>query len=70
MYLWIAFAVTALVIYLAWRGFGTDTAAGQQAPRPSRPSRPIAPDDDPDFLREIDKKLRGPDKNDTGGNTL
>lgn len=71
MYMLIAIAVTALVIALAWRGIGAGTAAGDpqaQTPqaRPSRPSRPrsrtVAPDDDPEFLREIDRKLRGEDK--------
>lgn len=68
MYLLVALAVTVLVIVLAWRGIGT---AGQQdAPatkvvrphRPSRPTRIIAPDDDPEFLSEIDRRLRGEDK--------
>lgn len=70
MYMLIAIAVTVLVIVLAWRGIGAgaagDDAAAQQQARPSRPnrSRPrsVAPDDDPEFLREIDRKLRGEDK--------
>ena len=69
MYMLIAIAVTVLVIVLAWRGMGARTPGGDQpgqgagpmrAPRP-RPSRPIAPDDDPEFLNEIDRKLRGED---------
>lgn len=73
MYLIIAFAVTVLVIMLAWRGVGmnrgNDDTPPQREQRPSRPirypgPRPTAPDDDPDFLREIDRKLRGgEDKN-------
>ncbi len=71
MYMLIAIAVTVLVIALAWRGIGAGAAAADQqsAPpqaRPSRPARPrgrtVAPDDDPEFLREIDRKLRGEDK--------
>jgi hypothetical protein len=70
MYMLIAIAVTVLVIALAWRGIGAGSAGDESAQspqaRPSRPSRPrsrsIAPDDDPDFLREIDRKLRGEDK--------
>lgn len=71
MYVLIAIAVTVLVIALAWRGIGSGTSGGEagQTPeaRPSRPtksrSRTTAPDDDPEFLREIDRKLRGEDKN-------
>lgn len=70
MYMLIAIAVTVLVIALAWRGIGAgaagDEAARQPQVRPSRPSRPrsrsVAPDDDPEFLREVDRKLRGEDK--------
>ncbi len=70
MYMLIAIAVTALVIALAWRGIGAGAsnaeATGAPQARPSRPSRPrsrtVAPDDDPEFLREIDRKLRGEDK--------
>ncbi|MBM9475761.1 hypothetical protein JL107_04810 [Nakamurella flavida] len=70
MYMLIAIVVTAVVIFLAWRGIGahpsgaTETS-GPQARHPSRPTRPtrtIAPDDDPEFLGEIDRKLRGEDK--------
>jgi hypothetical protein len=70
MYLIVAFAVTVLVIALAWRGIGitrqNDTTGA--APRPQRPARPaprrfIAPDDDPEFLSEIDRRLRGEGKN-------
>jgi hypothetical protein len=72
MYMLIAIAVTILVIALAWRGMGARaTGAGQagqggpaapRGPRPSRPTRTVAPDDDPEFLNEIDRKLRGEDK--------
>jgi len=65
----VAIAVTILVIALAWRGIGARTPgtdwSGPGASRPQRPSRPtrtIAPDDDPEFLNEIDRKLRGEDK--------
>ncbi len=69
MYMLIAIAVTILVIALAWRGTNARTPGasqgGQMPPRPSRPARPtrtVAPDDDPEFLNEIDRKLRGEDK--------
>jgi hypothetical protein len=70
MYMLIAIAVTVLVIALAWRGIGAgaanDETARQPQARSTRASRPrtraVAPDDDPEFLREIDRKLRGEDK--------
>jgi len=70
MYMLVAIAVTVLVIALAWRGIGartpgTDPSSGAGLSRPQRPSRPtrtLAPDDDPEFLSEIDRKLRGEDK--------
>ena len=75
MYLIVAFAVTVMVIALAWRGVG---AAGrsqedrtEMAERPGRLQRPtrraptkfVAPDDDPEFLSEVDRRLRGEGKN-------
>ncbi len=70
MYLIVAFAVTVLVIALAWRGIGITrqndpTGAAQRPQRPARPAprRFIAPDDDPEFLSEIDRRLRGEGKN-------
>jgi len=30
--------------------------------RSTRPTRTLAPDDDPEFLNEIDRKLHGEDK--------
>lgn len=70
MYVLIAIAVTVLVIALAWRGIGAgaanDETARQPQVRSARAGRPrtraLAPDDDPEFLREIDRKLRGEDK--------
>ncbi|HZM64909.1 MAG TPA: hypothetical protein VFC16_01250 [Nakamurella sp.] len=70
MYMLVAIAVTVLVIALAWRGIGartpgSDSSGGPGFTRPTRPARPtrtVAPDDDPEFLGEIDRKLRGEDK--------
>ncbi len=66
-YLLIALAVTAVVVLLAWRGLGAagEGQADRQGPSPRtkpRGSRPMAPDDDVEFLGEIDRKLRGEDK--------
>lgn len=67
LYLLVALIVTAIVMTIAWRRLSAMNA-GQPRPgsRPtSRPARPkqVAPDDDPEFLGEIDRKLRGEDKN-------
>ncbi len=67
MFVLVATVLTLVVIMLAWRGMGNGagTQPGQQPPEPRgqrRPVRSTAPDDDPDFLREIDRKLRGEDK--------
>jgi len=69
MYMLVAIAVTILVIALAWRGIGARTpgadssGSGMARPqRPARPTRTVAPDDDPEFLNEITRKLRGEDK--------
>lgn len=76
MYLLVALAITVIVIALAWRGLGAriEEAQSDRPDRPVRPappqrppSRPMAPDDDPDFLNEIDRRLRGEDKNGSGG---
>jgi hypothetical protein len=65
-YLLVALVVTAIVVLLAWRGLGNADEGRSDKPRPtSRPKRAprvIAPDDDADFLGEIDRKLRGEDK--------
>jgi hypothetical protein len=70
MYLIVAFAVTVLVIALAWRGIGitrqgTSDTTDTYEQRPTRPApkRFVAPDDDPEFLSEIDRRLREEGKN-------
>jgi hypothetical protein len=35
-------------------------------PRPRPPQRPVAPDDDEDFLRDLDRKRRHPEDPDGG----
>jgi hypothetical protein len=55
--------------YLAWRAFGPDAPAGQGQSNdraPSRPGRstrrgPVGPDDDPEFLNDLDRKARNKD---------
>jgi hypothetical protein len=36
--------------------------AGGGHPAPARPTRPVAPDDDPEFLRSIDHRIRAEDE--------
>jgi type II secretory pathway component PulJ len=66
-YLMVALVVTAVVLLLAWRGLGTadGSRSGTRSSTPrqkNRAPRVVAPDDDADFLGEIDRKLRGEDK--------
>jgi hypothetical protein len=67
-YLLVALIVTAIVVLLAWRGLSSSDEGRTDGPRPpvlrnkNRLPRTVAPDDDPDFLGEIDRKLRGEDK--------
>ncbi len=74
VYIVLAIALTVMVMVLAWRGIGQrpededgDGPAADRQPPPflrphPRQTRFTAPDDDPEFLREIDRKLRGEDK--------
>ena len=61
-FLLVALVITAVVIYLAWRGVSNTTSAQSGALPKPKPRTPIAPDDDPDFLGEINRRLRGEDK--------
>ncbi|MCI2417021.1 hypothetical protein MOQ72_06260 [Saccharopolyspora sp. K220] len=51
-------AIGALtIVVLMWKAFGPDpTGAARRRPRQA----PIAPDDDPDFLRRLDEQKRKP----------
>ncbi len=54
------------VVVLLWRAFvaNSDSESEQRVSRPVRPSRrpaPIAPDDDPEFLRSLNKRKNPPD---------
>ena len=41
---------------------GRPSAPGRGGgPRPRPPARPLGPDDDPDFLRDLDRKRRHPE---------
>jgi hypothetical protein len=56
-----------LLVRLVQRG-GFKPSSGRRATGPSRPPqqrRMIAPDDDPDFLRDLDRKRKHPHQDDT-----
>jgi hypothetical protein len=59
----IVVAVLAFAIYWAIRLLqGNDDGPGRQ---PAKPTRPIAPDDDPEFLRDLDRRRRRSDESDS-----
>jgi hypothetical protein len=53
------------VVVLLWRAFvANPTMVGDQQRRVSRPSRrsgPVAPDDDPEFLRSLGERKKPPE---------
>ncbi len=56
----VAVAVVVLVLRAAETG-GPGGGRAQKRPRPQRAVRPIAPDDDPEFLRELERRTRRDD---------
>ncbi|MFZ2501218.1 MAG: hypothetical protein WAW88_00905 [Nocardioides sp.] len=55
--------VVAIALYFAVRMMqGAGPRRGLGGARPRQPGRPIAPDDDPDFLRDLDRKRREQDE--------
>ena len=55
---WLVVALTPLVGGLAWLTVGRAVTPTVRLPRP--PQRPVAPDDDPDFLRGLGDNFRKP----------
>ena len=64
--------VAVVVVVLVLRAAGSPPGGGgggggsrgigrPRPPRPPRTSRPLAPDDDPEFLRELDRRTRRDD---------
>jgi len=59
--------VAVVVVVLVMRAAGTPPHGGGRGglrpprPRPQQPSRPLAPDDDPEFLRELERRTRRDD---------
>lgn len=63
MKLLLVVAVFAVVTYLVTRMLqerGGPKPAVRRRQRPVEPPRTIAPDDDPEFLRDLDRKRRHP----------
>ncbi|MEO9326875.1 hypothetical protein [Gordonia aurantiaca] len=63
------FAVIGLLAigFLLWRAFGPQSDAGNSPSSVGsrgRNRRPVGPDDDPDFLRDLDNRTRGPNGGD------
>lgn len=56
----VAVAVVVLVLRAAETG-GPGRGRAPKRPRPQRAVRPIAPDDDPEFLRELERRARRDD---------
>ena len=51
------------VVVLLWRAFVANptTVSERRVSRPSRRTGPIAPDDDPEFLRSLNERKNPPD---------
>jgi hypothetical protein len=61
----VAVVVVVLVMRAASAPGGTGRSLGgprpARRPRPQRSARPLAPDDDPEFLRELERRTRRDD---------
>ena len=57
--LWFVVVLPPLFGPLAWLVFGRPRKAKQQAPA-TPPARPVAPDDDEEFLRDLRRRARDP----------
>jgi hypothetical protein len=63
----VVLVVAAVVVVLLMRSASTPggpargLGAARPRRRPHRPTRPMAPDDDPDFLRELERRARRDD---------
>lgn len=54
------------VVVLLWRAFAASPThvGGRRMDRPSRRPRPVAPDDDPEFLRSLGERKKPPESDD------
>jgi hypothetical protein len=55
------------VVVLLWRAFVANptTVSERRVSRPSRRTGPVAPDDDPEFLRSLNERKNPPDTDGT-----
>lgn len=55
--------LVAIAVYLTVRAIQRRGVAPQvpRRPRPQQPPRVVGPDDDPDFLRDLDRKRKHPE---------
>ena len=53
--------LVALAVYLVARAVQRRGVAAPPRPRSQPPQRPLGPDDDPDFLRDLDRRRRHPE---------
>lgn len=73
----VAVLVLAIVGTLLWKvmsaqaaqatrdgGAGMDAPTGPTRAARTRPTRPVAPDDDPEFLRNLDERIRRSERED------
>jgi hypothetical protein len=64
----IAFVGAAIIALVLWKAMNSGAVEFPQPQRrrpeagPGRPSRVSGPDDDPDFLRQLDEKVRRRDE--------
>jgi len=70
MYVLVGMLLIAALLFALWRMSSSlnPGVGGRNGPRPSRPaarkptrSEPVAPDDNPEFLRELDRRTRRED---------
>jgi hypothetical protein len=57
--------LVAVVIYLTTRAIQRRGVAPAPSRRPTQHRRIVAPDDDPEFLRDLERKRRHPEDPDT-----
>ncbi|GAC67981.1 hypothetical protein [Gordonia soli] len=64
------FAVIGIVAigFLLWRAFGPQLGGGDEVDTPPRARGPLGPDDDPDFIIDLDRRTRGPNGSDSDDN--
>ncbi|MGH3585925.1 MAG: hypothetical protein ACRDQ0_06345 [Pseudonocardia sp.] len=64
----IAFVGAAIIALVLWKAMNSGAVEFPQpqrrrpVARPTRPARVSGPDDDPDFLRQLDEKVRRPEE--------